>query len=166
MVPSHLFQFIFLHFPATPISRWANGCEQGQTEVWGLLDYILPARFHLCGTSSKTTLQTPLTILGGNYGELLIAILKLSFQFSSGFTKYAYHDDICSMYMVYMFNQYTYMQYMYIVYTHTHWDFVFWLLSSVFTEPSKPVITLSEGLALPLTCQPVLKLQPLKWLLT
>lgn len=59
MVPSHLFQFIFLYFSATHTYQRANGYKLGRTHrsrgCWKTFC------FYLCGTS-KPTLQTSLTI--------------------------------------------------------------------------------------------------------
>lgn len=150
MVPSHLFQFIFLCFSATHIYQRANGYKLGRTErsrgCW------IPLCFYPCGTL-KTSLQTSLTISNETLRQ------------ASAFT-FTYRHKCIILSVLCKKEDNTYEG-------HEGHRTPFVLNSILFSsaliskQPSQTtIITLSEGLAHPPTCQPFLKPKPLKRLLT
>lgn len=158
MVPSHLFQFIFLCFSATHIYQRANGYKLGRTErsrgCW------IPLCFYPCGTL-KTSLQTSLTIPNETLRQASACHSLAPVSHLHLHTVISVLSWVCCAKKRI---------------THTYEGHMtpFWFLSSfpalsshIFKQPSQTtIITLSEGLAHPPTCQPSLKPKPLKRLLT
>lgn len=117
----------------------------------------IPICCDLCGTS-KSTFQTSLT--GDTMASLPLLVLRDHLRYTL-VCQWVYHPD-CTVrkrrWYIYMKDR------------RQCFDFYPPFSSSLFSHfhraSTNAVITISEGLAHPLTCQPFLKLKPLKWLLT
>lgn len=129
MVPSHLFQFIFLYFSASHMHQRANGYKLERTEVEGLPDFIwflsvvtlrLASPCHFLATVSDLLLRSRCIILSVRCDLTVLDTVLISILHFPALSRH------------------------------------------IFRAFSDPIITLSEGLAQPLTCQPFLRPKPLK----